>query len=197
MAPRKTEITRDDILPRDRYLEIRDARRKAVIELKRHRRLPVGPHATFYFENYDTMWLQIHEMLRVENGGEEQIIDELRAYNPLVPKGDELVATVMIEIDDPDRRNALLSRLGGLENHFFVQIGNDTITAVPEDDVERTNADGKASSVHFVHFRFTAEQIAQFRTPEERILAGIDHPQYAHMAVIPEETRSALAEDLD
>ena len=100
----RREITRADILPLAEYGQKRGEYRNRVLALKRHRRAEVGPVATFYFECYDTMWQQIHEMLWIEKGGEAQIEDELRAYNPLIPKGQELVATVMFEIDDPMRR---------------------------------------------------------------------------------------------
>ena len=104
----KHEITRADILAMADYVRERKERRRALVEVKKHRRLEVGPVCSFYFENFETMWNQIHEMLFIEKGGEAQIADELSAYNPLIPKGCELVATVMFEIDDPVRRGALL-----------------------------------------------------------------------------------------
>ena len=110
----KTELTQADILSPEEYAAVRAERRAAMVEQKKHRRLHVGPYATFYFENWDTMWYQIQEMLRIEKGGEAQLADELEAYNPLVPKGDELVATVMFEIDDPDQRTRMLGKLGGV-----------------------------------------------------------------------------------
>src|SRR6185437_1915776 len=104
--PEKRRITRADIMPLADYTRERAERRRRITEVKRKRRVAVGPFATFYFENYETMWQQIHEMLYIEKGGEEQIEDELRAYNPLIPQGNELVATVMFEIDDAVRRDA-------------------------------------------------------------------------------------------
>lgn len=192
---RKTEITREDIWPMERYEKERKALRKQLVEQKRHRRLEVGPVCTFYFENYDTMWAQIHEMLYIERGGEEQIADELAAYNPLVPKGQELCATVMFEIDDPVRRAAFLSRLGGIEETAFVELGDHRILGQPEEDVDRTTADGKASSVQFIHFHFAPEQIELFRKPGSRVIVGFTHERYAHMAVMPEATRLALEGD--
>lgn len=193
--PNKTEITRADILPMAQYAQERAARRKAVVAIKRERRLSVGPHATFAFENYDTMWQQIHEMLHIEKGGEEQVADELRAYNPLIPKGRELVATVMFEIDDPDRRHRLLSALGGVETQMTIQLAGQTIHGRPEGDIDRTNEAGKTSSVHFVHFDFTDEQAAVFRQPGAQVLVGITHPNYGHLALMPESMREALADD--
>lgn len=191
----KTEITRADIVPTEQYGKERAARRKAMVEVKRNRRLSVGPYATFYFENYETMWQQIHEMLYIEKGGEEQIADELRAYNPLIPKGRELVATIMFEIDDPVRRHAVLSGLGGVEEHMSIQVGGQTVKGRPEGDVERTNEAGKTSSVHFMHFDFTDEQVAAFRQPGAQVIVGINHPHYGHLAVLPEAVRAALAGD--
>ena len=191
----KTEITAADIMPLDEYAKVRTARRRAVTEMKKDRRLAVGPDATFYFENYDTMWHQIHEMLFIEKGGAEQVADELAAYNPLVPGGSELVATLMFEIDDPLRRAAFLAGLGGVEETVSLSFEGETVAAVPEADVDRTTADGKASSIQFLHFPFTADQIARFRTPGMRAVLAIGHPDYDHMAALPEPTRAALAGD--
>ena len=196
MTP-KHEITRADILPLDKYAAERRGLRQNVIAVKQHRRVEVGPFATFSFENYQTMWHQVHEMLYIEKGGEAQIADELAAYNPLIPKGRELVATVMLEIEDPVRRAATLQRLGGIEAKMFLTVGGKTVRGVPEADLERTKADGKTSSVHFVHFRFTDADVAAFRAGGAQVIVGFDHPDYAHMAVMPEAVRQALAEDFD
>ena len=197
MAEKRREITRADILPLAEYGPRRAEFRNRVLQIKRHRRVEVGPVATFYFECYETMWQQIHEMLWIEKGGEEQIADELRAYNPLIPKGSELVATVMFEIDDPVRRKAFLSRLGGVENTAVMRFAGETVTGVPEADVDRTSADGKASSVQFIHFPFTAEQIAKFRQPGVEVMLGFTHAKYGHMALLPEPVRAALSGDFD
>ncbi|MDH3918935.1 MAG: DUF3501 family protein [Rhodospirillales bacterium] len=184
-------------MPMERYAGERKERRTKLVEVKKHRRMPVGPDCTFYFENYETMWHQVHEMLFIEKGGEEQIPDELAAYNPLIPKGRELVATVMFEIDDPARRQAVLAKLGGVEETAFLRFGGETITGLPEEDVDRTTAAGKASSVQFIHFPMTAEQAAGFKAPDTEVVLGFGHSNYSHMAVLPEATRAALAEDLD
>ena len=193
----KRHITRDDILPMADYAAERAERKRRMSEIKRDRRVAVGPDATFYFESYDTMWQQIHEMLLIERGGEAQIEGELEAYNPLVPKGAELVATLMFEIEDAARRAELLGRLGGVEETVSLALDDDIIRAEAETDVDRTNAAGKASAVQFVRFSFTADQIARFREAKARIVLAIDHPAYAHMAVLPENVRRALAEDFD
>ncbi len=191
----KTELTKDDILDLGAYEEIRVQRRAEIAELKKPRRLSVGPYATFYFECYDTMWYQVHEMLRIEKGGDEQLNDELAAYNPLIPKGNELVATVMFEIDDEVKRHNFLSEMGGVENSFVLEIDGETVTAEPEEDVERTNADGKASSVQFIHFQLSHAQIGKFKQSGARIMVGVNHPNYGHMTILPEASRAALAQD--
>jgi Protein of unknown function (DUF3501) len=194
--PPKREITRADILPPETYAGERREHRRRVGEVKRARRVEVGPFCTFYFESFDTMWLQVHEMLHIERGGEAQIRDELDAYNPLVPQGDELVATVMFEIDDPVQRDRALARLGHVEDHMFLSVKGERIAGVADPTRENTTADGKASSVQFMRFPFTPAQKAAFRTPGAQVMVGIDHPNYGHLALMPEATRAALAEDL-
>lgn len=197
MMAQKHEITRNDILPMERYASERKVLRKALVAKKKNRRIEVGPVCTFYFESFETMLAQVHEMLFIEKGGEEQIDDELAAYNPLIPKGRELVATVMFEIDDPVRRKAFLSKLGGVEETVFITVGEHRITGVPEDDVDRTNADGKASSVQFIHFPFDDAAAAAFKSAGAQVTLGFGHEQYGHMTMLAEDVRAALAEDLD
>lgn len=189
------EITRADILPMSEYAKVRDVRRRSIAEMKRNRRVHVGPDITFYFENFDTMLHQVHEMLAVEKGGEAQIEDELSAYNPLVPRGRELVATMMIEIEDAARRDRVLSELGGIERSVSFIVGGEAVGAVPESDVERTTAEGKTSSVHFMRFPFGETQVAAFRAPDARVLLAIAHPRYDHAAALSAEVRDALAQD--
>jgi hypothetical protein len=196
-ATPKHAIGRDDIMDMAAYARIRAERRRELVQLKRQRRLEVGPECLFHFENFETMSAQIHEMLFIEKGGEAQIADELAAYNPLIPNGRELVATVMFEIDEPARRHAVLAKLGGIEESAVLRIGGETIKGRAEADVERTNAAGKASSVQFIHFPFTDAQVAAFRAPGAEILVGFTHPRYGHMAVMPEGVRQALAKDFD
>jgi len=197
LAHNKRKLTRDDILPPAEYAAMRSEQRKRITEIKRHRRVEVGPFATFYFENYETMRHQVQEMLHIERGGEAQIEDELAAYNPLIPQENELVATVMFEIDDPARRASVLARLGGIEDHVFLDIAGQRIRGEPDPTRENTSPEGKASSVQFLRFPFTDDQIARFKTPGAQAIAGFDHPNYGHMAVLPEPVRAALAEDFD
>ena len=194
---RQHEITRDDILTMEDYVKVRPERKRAIAELKKNRRVAIGPDATFYFESYDTMLHQILEMLYIERGGEAQIEDELSAYNPLVPKGRELVATLMFEIDEPVRREKFLAALGGVEETVTITVGGETISARPEQDVDRTTAEGKASSIQFLHFPFTDEQVEKFRDPETTVTLGIGHKKYGHMANLTAAAKEALARDFD
>lgn len=193
LAMRK--ITAADILPEAQYAAQRTELRAASIAAKKIRRMEVGPYATLYFENYNSMWLQVHEMLRIEKGGAQQLAGELEAYNPLIPQGDELIATFMIEIEDAVRRDRELRRLGHIEDSVYLDIGKDRVKGTPTDYEDRTNADGKTSSVHWLRFKFTPAQIAAFKGGAEPVVIGMDHPNYGHMAVMPPATRAALAQD--
>jgi hypothetical protein len=195
MPASSRQVTAQDIVPDAEYAAERKARRAALLPIKRLRRVALGPHCTFYFECYETMLFQIQEMLLTEKGGAEQLADELAAYNPLIPQGRELVATVMFEIDDPLRRASILGQLGGVEAHFFLQVGQARIAAEAEADVERTR-DGKTSSVHFLRFPLTDAQAADFRDPAVQVMVGCDHPRYGHLAVLTPETRTELSRDL-
>jgi hypothetical protein len=189
-------ITRADLKPDADYAAERKQRRAALLPVKRLRRVALGPYCTLIFESFETMLFQVQEMLLTEKGGEEQIEDELTAYNPLIPKGDELVATILFEIDDPARRARVLAELGGVEDRFFFEIGAERAAGLAEDDVERTRDDGKTSSVHFLHFRLTPAQIAAFRDPAVPVRIGCDHARYGHLAQLAPETRAELAKDL-
>jgi hypothetical protein len=188
-------LTEADILPVAEYAKNRAEHRRKVTMKKRNRRVAVGPHVTFYFECFETMWLQVQEMVYIEKGGAEQIPGELEAYNPLIPNGSELTATFMIEIDEPVRRKRVLDTLGGIEETAFFRVGGETIRGVAEADQDRTSAEGKASSVQFVHFPFTAEQIAAFSSPNAEVVLGFDHPNYRHMTVLTEAARAELTGD--
>ena len=191
----KRRLTHADIMPLGEYSKVRREHRREITEIKKFRRLEVGPFATFYFENAATMWLQIQEMLYIEKGGDVQVDDELMAYNPLIPQGSELVATVMFEMDDPARRARELTRLGGIENHVFLEINGDRIFGQADPTRENTSPEGKASAVQFIRFRFTDEEITSFKAPAARVLIGFDHPNYPHLTVLPDPVRAALAED--
>ncbi len=190
-----TALTIDDIIPPEEYARDRREWKRKIGAIKRDRRVSVGPYVTFYFESRDTMWLQVQEMIYIEKGGMAQAPDEFAAYNPLVPNGTELTATFMIEIDDPIRRKNVLDGLGGIEETAFLRVGGETIKGLPETDQDRTTAEGKASSVQFVHFPFTPAQIAAFRSGEGEVVLGFTHPRYGHMAIVSGPVRESLAKD--
>ncbi len=196
MSTPKRAITRQDILDIDDYIKIRKEKKADLLEIKKDRRIPIGPYTTLYFENYDTMWSQIHEMLYIERGGEDQIADELSAYDPLVPKGGELVATFMIEINDPVIRNRELYRLTNIEEKIYLSLSGKKVYADPEDDVERTTEDGKTSSIHFLRFPLGAEEMEALKSPTSEVMAGIEHENYGHVAILNKATKEALSKDL-
>ena len=195
MSKEKRQVEKKDLMSADVYAETRKKIRKDLVEFKRDRRIALGPYATFYFESFETMVAQIQEMLHIEKGGDEQLKDELIAYNPLVPNGKELTATLMFEIDNPISRGAFLGKVGGIEEKIFMKIDNEVVKAVPENDVDRTSAEGKASSVQFIHFEFNDEQINKIKLGNANIELGIDHKEYAHTTKLTEENVKSLSAD--
>lgn len=196
MSRENRTITASDILSPESYETIRKDKKEEAIARKKLTRLAVGPYATAIFETWDSMWLQIQEMLRIEKGGAEQLVDEIAAYDPMVPKGSELTITLFFEVEDPVRRDVFLRTIGGVENHVLLQLGEDRIAARAEGDVERTRtSDGKASAVHFFHFDLTADQIARWNSGEGQAMLVIDHPNYGHAALISSESRAFLARE--
>ena len=195
MTKELRQIQKQDLLPQDLYAKNRKQLRGELLEFKKNRRIALGPYATFYFESFETMLAQVQEMLYIEKGGEEQLNDELLAYNPLVPNGKELISTIMFEIDNPIIRANFLGKLGGVENHIFIKVDNEIIHAVPEKDVDRTSAEGKASSVQFVHFILNEDQIKKFKDNNIKIEIGIDHKEYSHTTKLSKNNIKALSED--
>ena len=191
----KKEIQKEDIMPLDVYIKNRKELRKNIVNFKKDRRIALGPYATFYFESYETMLAQVQEMLYIEKGGDEQLKDELIAYNPLIPNGKELTATLMFEIDNPVSRSAFLGKVGGIEEKIFIKIDGEIIKAMPEEDVDRTSADGKASSVQFIHFKFNDKQIQKFRLNEAEVKIGIDHKEYSHTTKLSTINLKSLSAD--
>ena len=195
MPRERREIQKEDIKPLDVYTKNRKQLRKNIVNFKKDRRIALGPYATFYFESYETMLAQVQEMLYIEKGGDEQLKDELIAYNPLIPNGKELTATLMFEIDNPVSRSAFLSKVGGIEEKVFIKIDDQSIKAIPEEDVDRTSAEGKASSVQFIHFKLNDEQIEKFKSDGVEVEIGIDHKEYSHTTKLSSANLSSLAAD--
>jgi len=195
MTKEKRLVEKEDLLPADVYAKNRKQIRKNLVEFKKNRRISLGPYATFYFESFETMVAQIQEMLHIEKGGDEQLKDELIAYNPLIPNGKELTVTLMFEIDNPISRGSFLGKVGGIEEKIFMKIDNEVIKAVPEDDVDRTSAEGKASSVQFVYFKLNDDQISKFKLGRVNIELGIDHKEYSHTTKLTEDNIKSLSAD--
>ena len=198
MMPKvKRLIEESDIIPLEVYTSKRKELRKKILEFKKNRRIQLGPYATFYFESFETMLAQVQEMLYIEKGGDEQLKDELEAYNPLIPNGKELICTLMFEIDNPVSRATFLSKVGGIEENVFMKIDGEIVKAVPEKDVDRTSAQGKASSVQFVHFKFNEVQIEKFKLGLADVEIGIDHKEYSHTTKLTETTIKSLSLDFN
>jgi len=192
---KKKQIEKKDLIPADIYIKNRKQIRKELIEFKKDRRIALGPYATFYFESFETMVAQVQEMLHIEKGGDEQLKDELIAYNSLVPNGKELTATLMFEIDNPVSRATFLDKVGGIEEKVFIKIDSEVVRAVPEEDVDRTTAKGKASSVQFIHFKLNDDQIIKFKLDSANIELGIDHKEYAHTTKLTANNVKSLSAD--
>ena len=197
MPREKKQILKEDIIPLNIYTKQKEELRKNIVEFKKNRRVALGPYATFYFESYETMLAQIQEMLYIEKGGDDQLKDELAAYNPLVPNGRELTATLMFEIDNPVSRAAFLGKVGGIEEKVFMKVDGDLIKAVPEEDVDRTSSEGKASSVQFIHFKFNEQQIKKFKSNSSDIMLGIDHIEYSHTTKLSDVVTKSLLADFN
>ena len=191
------EIKINEIIPNEEYGKHRKNRRKEMINFKKNRRLDIGPVVSLYFESRSTMLYQIQEMAFVEQISNKELQIELDSYNPLVPNGKELIATMMIEIDDPLRRKNFLSRLGGIEEKVKITIADSILFAEAEKDIDRTTADGKTSAVHFLHFKFTNELIEGFKNHKNLIQIGIEHDSYEHLTIVSDEIRKSLVEEFN
>jgi hypothetical protein len=190
------QISRDSLLTLEAYSRQRKDFRARVIAHKKNRTLHLGAHVTLIFEDELTMRYQIQEMLRIEKTFEEAgIQDELDAYNPLIPDGSNLKATMMIEYDDPDVRKRELARLKGVEDRVYVQVdGHGRSYAIADEDLEREN-DAKTSSVHFLRFEFTPEMIASFKAGAA-VAVGVDHVNYmVRVDEVAPSVQTALVRD--
>lgn len=180
----------------DQYQKQRPAIRQAIIEHKKNRRIPLGPDASLHFEDYMTMKYQVQEMMRAERLRDEAAIaEEIEAYNPLIPDGSNLKATLMIEYPDETVRRQALKNLIGIEHSISIRInGFDPVHAIADEDLERSDGE-KTSAVHFLRFEFNPEMIAAARQGAQWHI-HCDHPAYRHsLSPLPEETTRSLVRD--
>lgn len=190
------QLTRDDLFSLEQYAQARSDFRAKVMAHKKTRQVPLGAHATLYFEDRLTIQYQIQEMLRIERIFEpEGIEDELNAYNPLVPDGSNWKATFMIEYEDPDERRHALERLRGIEDLVWVQVtGFDKVFAISDEDLEREDA-SKTSSVHFMRFELSPPMVSAVKAGAA-VTMGSDHVDYSYQTQAPTPVRDSLASDL-
>ncbi|HEX4051417.1 MAG TPA: DUF3501 family protein [Steroidobacteraceae bacterium] len=192
------KLTSADLMPLEQYARERPAFRARLIEHRRERSLRIGEHCSWSFEDRLTVQYQIQEMLRTERIFEPAgIEEELAAYNPLIPDGSNLKATLMLEYPDPAERARRLGELRGFERHCWVRIeGFPAVYAIADEDLVREN-DAKTSAVHFLRFEFAAPVVAA-ALAGATLAAGVDHPHYRHtVEPLPEALRAALVQDFD
>src|SRR5262245_59688853 len=186
-----------DLLSLEQYHRERPDFRARVLAHKRNRQVAIGPNVTLYFEDGLTMQYQIQEMLRAERIFEsEAIAEELEAYNPLIPDGRNLKATMMLEYADAAERRVALQRLAGIEHAVYLEVGSlGRVVAHADEDLPRSN-DDKTSAVHFLRFELGDAMSAALKGGAP-LAFGVDHPQYRHHVAAPAAVREALAADLD
>jgi hypothetical protein len=193
--PPTARLEAPDLMSLEQYARAREEFRARVLAHKRPRTIAVGPHTTWCFEDRLTVQYQVQEMLRAERIFEaDGIQDELDAYNPLIPDGSNLKATLLIEFPDAAERAAALGRLRGIETRCYVAVGEERLYAIADEDLERENAE-KTSAVHFLRFELPAEARRRFRAGAP-VGLGVDHPGYRHAVLLAAEARAALAADL-
>ena len=192
------KVTRETLMTLEAYARARADMRTKVLEHKRHRKVPLGAHVTLLFEDEQTVRYQIQEMLRIERIFEDEGIQhELDAYNPLIPDGTNLKATMLIEYEDVEQRRRELARLVGVEDRVWVRVdGHERVFAIADEDLERSTEE-KTSAVHFLRFELDPAMIAALKKGAA-LAVGVDHENYpAHAEPLPDAVRDALAADLD
>ena len=196
MTSETGKLTRESLMSLEEYAAARKAFREKVIQHKKPRQVALGPNATVYFEDRLTMQYQIQEMLRVERIFEpEGIQEELEAYNPLIPDGNNWKATFMIEFPEEKQRRTELARLIGIEDKVWVQVGDTRSWAIADEDLDRENED-KTSSVHFLRFELTRQMIEALRAGAP-LSMGVAHENYRHeVSPVADNTRESLLADL-
>ncbi|OFZ98032.1 MAG: hypothetical protein A3H35_00800 [Betaproteobacteria bacterium RIFCSPLOWO2_02_FULL_62_17] len=189
------KIRRENLLTLEAYAKERAAFRSRIIAHKKNRMVQIGAHLVLHFEDELTIRYQIQEMLRVEKIFEESgIQEELEAYNPLVPDGRNLKATMMLEYEDATERAKCLAGLIGIEDKVWMQAGDCPKTfAIADEDLDRENAD-KTSSVHFLRFEFDDVSVQALRTGSD-LFVGVDHETYSGGVTVPAQVRQSLLRD--
>ncbi len=186
------KITINDIISIEEYSKHRNKRRQEINSIKKDRRIYVGPFVTFYFENFHTMLYQIQEMLFIEKGDKNQAYEEIESYNSLVPIDNELIATVMIEIDNEIKRHVELRKLAGIENSISISSNGESFFSEPLSDENRTKSDGKTSAVHFIKFKTNENFFKDLEDKSKDIMLSINHSEYSHSSKITYESRLSL-----
>lgn len=194
-------LTENNIMDIAAFESVRKEKLQSILLLKKNRKLNIGPDIILHFENMQTIWWQIHEMLRIEKGGTAQIKDELNAYNPLIPlktaNGYEISATLMIEIDDPIRRSVVLKQLYKIDQNIYLEWGTDKTKAfsIEPTDERNRDSDHKTSSVHFIKWLIPFNAISNFL--DSKCILKITHPHYNYEAQISDELKNSLREDFN
>ena len=191
-------LTHEDLMSLEEYHRRRPEFRAAVLAHKRNRQVAIGPNVSLAFEDRITVQYQVQEMLRIERIFETEAIDEeLSAYNPLIPDGSNLKATMMIEFPDVAERREALAKLVRIEHRVYLEVADfNRVSAVADEDLERSDAT-KTSAVHFLRFELTSAMCAALQRGAD-LRIGIDHPQYRHVVYpVPPAVRAALAGDFD
>jgi len=189
-------LRHEDLFSLEKYARVRPEFRARVLAHKKNRQLPIGAHATLYFEDALTMQYQVQEMLRLARMFEPELIqEELDVYNPLIPDGHNWKATFMVEYSDENERRAALAKLIGIEKKVWLQVeGCDRVYPIANEDLERETED-KTSAVHFMRFELTPQMIAAAKGGAT-IRAGIDHDLYRESVTVPPAVRDSLVADL-
>jgi hypothetical protein len=188
------KIQLEDVLDLTAYEKQRKDIRPKIIEIKNQRRIHVGPKVTYLFENYDTMWYQVQEMTRAERiVDEEGIMGELNAYNELIPETNQLSASMLIEIDNIEERKSFLSQIVDLPKHTYLEVDGDKILATFD---PRQGSDDKLSSVQYLKFDLTEDQVAKFRESDSKVVLGFDHRLYTHQQELSAEQKSTFYQDM-
>jgi hypothetical protein len=189
-------LTHEDLFPLEKYARMRNEFRAKVMAHKKTRHVPLGDHASLYFEDQLTMQYQVQEMLRLERIFEPELIqEELDVYNPLIPDGANWKATFMVEYPDVEERKVALAKLIGIEKAVYVQVADfSRVHPIANEDLDR-ETEGKTSAVHFLRFELTPDMAAAAKAGAP-IRAGIDHANYKVEITLSAPVRDSLAGDL-